>query len=349
MRIAIIVSLLVTSLSAQQYVYTPVDVPQPFQHDQTAAIKEGTLRLKASSLTEYAWLPATIPAGEYQLTLTASLYLGASGPAMVAVRLSRGGTAIANFEMITLPEQEYSAKVVFTTANPTLYFNIKNAFVNPNDETRIRIRNVILEKIMPGGPEGGKAKVLWRPVPDTDLAGYRLSYGQSFDDEYLKQVDAAVNCDTMVCDTVNGLAYGATYYFRVKAFDFSGNESEYSDQAEYVVPKPTINPRIVFDWPAAGFVSHDDSITATYHVTGDTSFIVLQEYCLDGLPYGIATNNSKVTFTAVGLTEGKHEVSAKLFTVDNVLLHDATVIFYVAFPDTTPPAKPQIIRIERIK
>lgn len=79
----------------------------------------------------------------------------------------------------------------------------------------------------------GTATLIWLP-PTTnedgsvleDLAGYKLYYGIS--SNALTNV-ITINNPGLSVYVVEGLAVNATYYFAVKAIDFSGNESIFSN------------------------------------------------------------------------------------------------------------------------
>lgn len=72
----------------------------------------------------------------------------------------------------------------------------------------------------------GTVSLAWDPVPDTDVAGYRVYYGTA-PGNYSQSVDVGNTTQT----TVSGLTDCTTYYFGVKAYDTAGNEStDYSNE-----------------------------------------------------------------------------------------------------------------------
>jgi len=75
-------------------------------------------------------------------------------------------------------------------------------------------------------------QVTWNPNTEEDLAGYRLYYGAA-SGQYGEPVDVANVTEHLVEITPQ---YGATYYFALTAYDTSGNESEFSNEATCFVP-----------------------------------------------------------------------------------------------------------------
>jgi fibronectin type 3 domain-containing protein len=71
----------------------------------------------------------------------------------------------------------------------------------------------------------------WDPSPSAGVVGYKVCYGP---------YDGYYPCEVSVTDTnratIYGLIDGVTYYFVVRAYDGSGQESDPSSQASYAVP-----------------------------------------------------------------------------------------------------------------
>ncbi len=70
-------------------------------------------------------------------------------------------------------------------------------------------------------------------TPLTDLAGYKIYYGQasgSYDD--------VIDVGNVTSFVVSGLVEGKTYYFAATAYDFSGNESDFSNEVSFTIPGP---------------------------------------------------------------------------------------------------------------
>ncbi|MBN2010769.1 T9SS type A sorting domain-containing protein [candidate division KSB1 bacterium] len=72
--------------------------------------------------------------------------------------------------------------------------------------------------------------ISWHPNNDTDLKGYKLYYGN--ESRRYKNVQT-VGLDT-TC-TLENLKGGLYYYFALTAYDFHGNESDYSDEIKVFI------------------------------------------------------------------------------------------------------------------
>jgi hypothetical protein len=70
----------------------------------------------------------------------------------------------------------------------------------------------------------------WKANTEADLAGYRLFYGEGSRD-YSTILETGL--DTTL--TVAGLSPGTTYYFSLKAYDSSGNLSQFSQEISHTV------------------------------------------------------------------------------------------------------------------
>jgi hypothetical protein len=70
----------------------------------------------------------------------------------------------------------------------------------------------------------------WDPVVDASLSGYRLFYAMA-GTEY-----QAVDVGNTTTYTMTGLESGKRYYFRVAAYDLSGHQSDFSNEAYKDMP-----------------------------------------------------------------------------------------------------------------
>ena len=83
-----------------------------------------------------------------------------------------------------------------------------------------------------GIAQAATVQVTWNPNTEPDLAGYKIYYGTA----------SGVYGDPIDVGNVTGHVmeitpeYGATYYFALTAYDTSGNESGYSDEATCFIP-----------------------------------------------------------------------------------------------------------------
>jgi len=81
----------------------------------------------------------------------------------------------------------------------------------------------------------GQITLAWDASSGPDLAGYRLYYGQG-SGNYTSAIDVSLQTTYTVVD----LQDGAHYYFAVKAYDSSGNESGFSNEVSTTVGSSTI-------------------------------------------------------------------------------------------------------------
>ncbi len=83
----------------------------------------------------------------------------------------------------------------------------------------------------------GSATVSWDANTESDLSGYNIYYGTnsgSYDD--------VVNVGNNISWFVNNLTVNVIYYFVVTAYDFSGNESEFSDEVSTTISPDNRQP-----------------------------------------------------------------------------------------------------------
>ena len=84
----------------------------------------------------------------------------------------------------------------------------------------------------------------WDPNNESDLAGYKIYYGNSSGD-----YDTNIDVGNQTSYTISGLVDGNAYYFVATAYDTSGNESGYSEEEFYNAP---VIPSL---WPVKGAMS----------------------------------------------------------------------------------------------
>ena len=76
-------------------------------------------------------------------------------------------------------------------------------------------------------------EIYWNKNTETDLAGYNVYVGTSITGKYILLGSTKVN--HFVDD---GIRNGVTYYYRVAAYDFNGNESSLSRDYAYATARP---------------------------------------------------------------------------------------------------------------
>lgn len=319
--------------------------PTDFVLDTGLSVTNGTLRLYPSSPLKFAVFSSLLQSGTYDVTVTASAVIGVEGFPNIQIRYSRTGAVQSTVILNTTAEIEYKTVLVVTSSNPSIYVTMSNAPIGDTGNSRARIRSVTLIKrpIVPQPNPTMRVRVSWNPNIESDLAGYRVYYGENQSD-----YSTVTTPDTM--KLIDGIAYGKTYYFSVSAFDLSGNESQRSEEVTFFEPPPTINPRIQIVYPDSGQVISGNIIYFRYEITGDTSFVKAQEIYLNGSLIGRADNNF---FPVVGEWEvsesGKYTLTIKLYDMEGITLHEKSVAFFVSLPDTTPPETPKNVNVERIQ
>jgi hypothetical protein len=82
----------------------------------------------------------------------------------------------------------------------------------------------------------GSATLTWLPSTDANVVGYNVYYGGTSGD-YTNKISTANTTNTIV----SGLVQGVTYYFAVTAYDSSGLESPFSNEASYAIPLNATN------------------------------------------------------------------------------------------------------------
>jgi len=76
-------------------------------------------------------------------------------------------------------------------------------------------------------------QIFWNPNPESDIAGYNVYVGTSYQGKY-----QWIGSTTGTSYTDRGALNGTTYYYAVTAYDFAGNESDLSRDVAYDIPRP---------------------------------------------------------------------------------------------------------------
>ena len=84
-------------------------------------------------------------------------------------------------------------------------------------------------------PSQTSAGLSWDAGNDSRIAGYRVYYGTASRD-YAQAKGAGLDAGNCTRYIVDNLGRGRTYYFAVTAYDASGNESDFSNEASKSIP-----------------------------------------------------------------------------------------------------------------
>jgi hypothetical protein len=88
--------------------------------------------------------------------------------------------------------------------------------------------------LVPAFALAGGVRLSWNPNQEPDLEGYRVFCGYSS-----RSYSMTMTVGRVTSMDISGLSPGVTCYFAVRAFDFSGNESPYSDEVSVTMPVST--------------------------------------------------------------------------------------------------------------
>jgi IPT/TIG domain/Family of unknown function (DUF5719)/Fibronectin type III domain len=108
---------------------------------------------------------------------------------------------------------------------------------------------------------------MWDANTESDLAGYIVQYGTQSGSP-----STSINVGNVTSRTITGLTAGTTYYFRVVAYNTSGQQSAPSPQVTYTVAGTTSGPTITSVSPTSGPTTGGTQITisGTNFATGAT-------------------------------------------------------------------------------
>ncbi len=104
--------------------------------------------------------------------------------------------------------------------------------------------------LIPVDAIAGQAALAWSASPDSSVTGYNIYFG-SASHIYTGKVSAG----KATSYTVSNLTAGATYYFAVTAYNSSGMESGFSNEASATIPLPSGAPVAGFSSSAASGVA----------------------------------------------------------------------------------------------
>jgi hypothetical protein len=92
----------------------------------------------------------------------------------------------------------------------------------------------------------------WDPIPDSDLAGYRLYYGYA-SGQYSLSVDAGTSTTAALSDMDDA----QIYFFAVAAYDTAGNQSAFSNEIKYDLAVQDTDGDGLSDWDEVSFYKTD--------------------------------------------------------------------------------------------
>lgn len=90
--------------------------------------------------------------------------------------------------------------------------------------------------VMADFAHGATVRVGWDANSEPDLDGYKVYYG-TLSGTYANVLDIGMNTGA----DISSLASGRTYYFAVTAYDVSGNESAFSNEAFILIPGDAVS------------------------------------------------------------------------------------------------------------
>ena len=129
----------------------------------------------------------------------------------------------------------------------------------------------------------------WNPSSATNIAGYKIYFGPA--SHNYTNVVVVGNTTTA---TISGLAAGTTYYFAATTFDSAGNESTFSNEANYVVP---LNTPTITVLPTASPITYGQTLASSGLSGGMASTSGSFAFTTPGLAPDAGTANVAVTFT----------------------------------------------------
>jgi len=98
----------------------------------------------------------------------------------------------------------------------------------------------------------------WDPNMETDLAGYKVSYGKASGN-----YDTTVDVGKITGCTLDGLQEGITYYFAAKAYNIASLESGYSNEVSYSAPVTPVSYTLATTCGTNGSISPSGTVSAT--------------------------------------------------------------------------------------
>jgi len=79
----------------------------------------------------------------------------------------------------------------------------------------------------------------WNANTESNIAGYRIQYGT-----VSGSPSTTIDAGNVTSRAITGLTAGTTYYFRVVAYNSTGQQSAPSSQVSFTVPAVPTNPTV---------------------------------------------------------------------------------------------------------
>jgi hypothetical protein len=147
----------------------------------------------------------------------------------------------------------------------------------------------------------GDVRLAWNPNTDTELAGYRLCYGMASG-----QCESLIDVGNVTTYLISGLAPG-TYYFKVKAYGRSGEESDFSNEASaFLAADPDTQPPIISNVKSLNISAIDATIVWTTN-----------EICNSQIEYGTTPGYGNITSLNMDLAISHSQVLNNLLPGTN--------------------------------
>lgn len=177
-------------------------------------------------------------------------------------------------------------------------------------------------------------EVTWNPNAETDLAGYKVFYGNATG-VYSNSVDVG----KVTTYLITNVTQGKTYYVSLKAYDTSNNLSEFSAEVSLYVPIPDTTPPSV---PV--------NLVAT--ITG-TVVGLKWDAIADATTYGVYDNGvlvasvTKAEYVSGSSTQGQHKFTVDAMDAANN--RSAQSLAKIITIDTMPPNAPTGLKLKLIQ
>jgi fibronectin type 3 domain-containing protein len=171
-----------------------------------------------------------------------------------------------------------------------------------------------------------QATLTWDPNSESDLAGYKVYYGNSSEN-----YDTNIDVGNQTSYTISGLVDGNAYYFAATAYDTSSNESGYSEEVVYTAPIIDTTPPTITSVSTTG--SSTQIILVFSEPLEESSATNVLNYSIDNaitvFTASLGSDLKTVTLTTSELTDGV----TYILTVNNIM--DLASTPNVIAPNTT--------------